>query len=149
MTTYSHHMPVGPASNQTDAPWARRREPSAGEANAAADRARRIERLRWLATLMDSVVEVPGTKFRVGLDALVGLVPGAGDIATTAISAYILYEARNLGATRSQLARMGANVLIDFAVGAIPILGDIFDLAFKANIRNLKILGIEPGVSKA
>lgn len=122
----------------TEAPWAKRRVESV-------DRARRLDRLRKLATLMDSAVEVPGTKFRVGLDGLLGVVPGAGDAIGLIVSAYIVFEARRLGATRKQLAMMTANVLIDSLVGTVPILGDVFDFAFKANVRNLRILGIEAG----
>ena len=103
------------------------------------------QRLRVLARLMDAQFELPGTRFRFGLDALIGLVPGLGDAVTTAISAYIIAEARRLGVSRWVLARMIANVALDALVGAIPLAGDLFDAAFKANLRNLRLLGINPG----
>lgn len=89
---------------------------------------------------MDSAVAIPGTNVRLGLDALVGLVPVVGDLVTTAISSYILYEARRLGASKFTLARMAANIAIDGVVGAIPIAGDVFDVAFRANRRNMALL---------
>ncbi len=107
------------------------------------DRARRIERLRKLAVLMDSSIRVPGLKFKVGLDPIIGLMPGVGDIITTGISAYIVYEGYKLGASKKTLAKMIGNMVIDGVVGEIPLLGDVFDFAFKANVRNLKLLGID------
>lgn len=99
-----------------------------------------LRRLDGLAMLMDSAVTSPGTKFTLGLDALIGLVPVLGDMVTTAISSYILYEARRLGASKLTLARMAGNVAIDGVVGAIPIVGDMFDVTFRANRRNMAIL---------
>lgn len=99
-----------------------------------------LRRLDGLALLMDSAVTIPGTKVTMGLDALLGLVPVVGDIVTTAISSYILFEARRLGASKLTLARMAGNVAIDGVVGAIPIVGDVFDVTFRANRRNMAIL---------
>lgn len=109
----------------------------------AETRHRREARLRRLAVLMDSSVCVPGTSWRIGLDGIIGLVPGVGDAAGLLVSAYIVFEARRLGATRKQLALMTANVLIDALGGTVPIVGDLFDFAFKANVRNLRIMRIE------
>jgi hypothetical protein len=110
----------------------------------AAEADRAIRRLRWLSTLLDSAVRVPGTRFRFGIDPLLGLIPGAGDAVSTLCSLYILYEAARLGRPRTVLARMTANIALDTLVGAIPILGDLFDFAFKANQRNLRLIGITP-----
>jgi hypothetical protein len=96
--------------------------------------------VRALARLMDDQFEVPGTKLRVGLDALVGLVPGVGDLVSTAISLWIVNQARRLGVSRWVLARMGWNVLVDAGVGAIPLAGDAFDLVWKSNRRNIVLL---------
>ncbi|MFZ4573952.1 MAG: DUF4112 domain-containing protein [Phycisphaerales bacterium] len=104
----------------------------------------RVARLLFLATLMDSQIELPGTGLRIGLDPLLGLIPGVGDVVTTFVSLYIVYEARKLGATDAQVRAMLLNVLIDFAIGEIPVLGDLFDFAFKANLRNLAIMGFSP-----
>jgi hypothetical protein len=99
----------------------------------------RLERLRWLAWLLDSSIPLPGG-FRVGLDAVVGLLPVVGDVAGALVSGYILNEARLLGASRSVLLRMSANVLIETVLGAIPLFGDLFDAGFKANQRNIALL---------
>ena len=99
-----------------------------------------MKRLEALATLMDSAFAIPGTQIRMGLDGLIGLVPVLGDLITTAISSYILYEARRLGVSKFTLARMAGNVAIDGVIGAIPIVGDVFDIAFRANRRNVHIL---------
>jgi hypothetical protein len=100
----------------------------------------RLERVRRLVDLLDTAFTIPGTNFRFGLDAIVGLIPGAGDLATSAVALYIVIEAQKLGAPGSAIARMIINIAIDFLVGAIPILGDIFDTFWKANVRNLRIL---------
>ncbi len=96
--------------------------------------------LEVLTRLLDDRFRIPGTSVRFGLDGLIGLVPGLGDAATTAVSLYLVYQARALGAPKTVLARMLVNVLADTAVGAIPLLGDVFDVAFKANRRNLDLL---------
>lgn len=107
-----------------------------------AERAKIIARLRWLAAFLDDAIEIPGVKARVGWDAIIGLIPGVGDAVSMGLSLYIVYEARRLGTPRHVLAMMVANVAIDAAVGSIPALGDVFDMAFKANRRNLKLMGL-------
>ncbi len=99
-----------------------------------------LARLDVVARVMDTAVRIPGTEMRFGLDAIVGLVPVVGDLITTAISSYIIYEARRLGASRWLIARMAANTTFDGIVGMIPILGDAFDLLYKANVKNLALL---------
>ncbi|MEA2935283.1 MAG: hypothetical protein QOD74_1929 [Variibacter sp.] len=101
--------------------------------------AARIARLRGLAVLLDSAVRLPGG-FRIGADGIIGLAPGVGDALTTALAAYIVYEASRLGLPRHKLWRMARNVAIDGLVGVIPVVGDLFDVAFKANLRNLAII---------
>jgi len=100
----------------------------------------RLEQLRRLGYLLDNSIPIPGTRFRVGLESIVGLVPGLGDVVGGAFSAWIVLQAARLGAPRSLLARMGWNLLVDTAVGAVPLLGDLFDAGFKANLRNLALL---------
>lgn len=99
----------------------------------------RLEKLRSLAWLLDESIPLPGG-YRIGLDAIVGLVPGLGDAIGALLSAYIINEARRLGAPRSVLMRMTSNVLIEAVIGAVPFAGDLFDAAFKANMRNLSLL---------
>ncbi len=109
-------------------------------ARVPADAAARLARLRWLARLMDAQFGLPGTRFRFGVDGLVGLAPVAGDLLTGLVSLYVVWEARSLGAPPALLARMLANVAMDVAGGALPVVGDLFDAAFKANIRNVALL---------
>ncbi|HEV2595393.1 MAG TPA: DUF4112 domain-containing protein [Sphingomicrobium sp.] len=99
-----------------------------------------LQRLQTVANLLDSAFVVPGTKQRVGIDAIIGLIPGLGDIVTTALSSYIIWEARNLGVSRFALARMLANLGIHAAFGSIPLAGDVFDAFFRVNQRNMRIL---------
>lgn len=96
-----------------------------------------LERLAWW---LDSAFVVPGTRFRIGLDALIGLVPGLGDLIGTALSAYIVAVAARRGLPRSVLLRMALNVGVEALVGIVPIAGDLFDAAWKANQRNVGLL---------
>ena len=99
-----------------------------------------IERLRTISSLLDNAFTIPGTRLRFGLDALIGLVPGVGDAVGALFSAYLILQASRLGAPRSVLTRMIANVGIDTVVGWIPVLGDLFDVGWKANTKNLALL---------
>jgi hypothetical protein len=99
----------------------------------------RLRRLRSLAWLLDNSIPLPGG-WRIGLDALIGLVPGIGDAIGAVLSAFIINEARVLGAPRSVLVRMAINVLIETVIGAIPFAGDLFDAAYKANAKNVALL---------
>jgi hypothetical protein len=99
----------------------------------------RMRRLRSLSWLLDNSIPLPGG-WRIGLDPVIGLIPGIGDAAGALMSAYIINEARKLGASRSVLLRMTLNVLIEAVIGAIPFAGDVFDAAYKANMRNLALL---------
>ncbi len=89
---------------------------------------------------MDGIIVVPGTTVRIGIDAAIGLLPVVGDLAASLVSTYLIWEAHKLGAPRSLLARMIGNVIIDTSVGAIPLLGDAFDVMFRSNIRNMALL---------
>jgi len=101
---------------------------------------KRLERLRQLVRLMDTRWRVPGTRIPVGLDGIASIVPVVGDTATAMVSGYIILEAARFGLPKSLIARMVANMGLDWAVGSIPVLGTIFDIAFKANRRNLDLL---------
>lgn len=100
----------------------------------------RVRDLERLARLLDDIVPIPGTRIRLGLDALIGLLPGGGDLVGGALSAWIIMGAVRLGAPPAVVARMGANVVLDTVVGAVPVLGDIFDVAWRANRRNVELL---------
>jgi hypothetical protein len=103
-------------------------------------RRERVARIDALATLLDTAFILPGTNVRFGLDALIGLVPGIGDAITTVMSLYIVHEARQLGAPAHVIMRMIANVALDGLVGSVPLVGDAFDVAFRANRRNMRLL---------
>jgi hypothetical protein len=99
-----------------------------------------MERLEWLAWFTDSAVRIPGTSRTVGADGFLSLIPGIGSLFGSAMSLYVVAEAVRHGAPAGLLARMGLNIAADTAVGAIPLIGFLFDLAFKANKRNLNLL---------
>ena len=113
--------------NKTQKPWSPQDEA-------------RLKRVRLLSRLLDEQFRIPGTRYRVGLDGLLGLIPGVGDAAGALLSTYILYEAMRLGASSTVLLRMVANIGIDTVGGAIPVVGDIFDIAWKANKKNAALL---------
>ena len=118
---------------------ARSTEPILGDA--------RLDRMRAAARILDSQFRIPGTPIRFGLDAIIGLVPGVGDFAGAIASSWFIFEAGRAGAPAPVIARMMANVGIEALVGAIPILGDLFDVAFKANNRNMRLIehhAVEP-----
>ena len=100
----------------------------------------RLARARVLARALDSAIGIPGTKFRFGLDPIIGLVPGLGDLAGAALSGYIVLVGIQLGASRSVVLRMLANVAIDTAVGSVPVFGDLFDAGWKSNNRNVALI---------
>ena len=111
-------------------------EPPLADSTHVIDAERRIT---FLARLLDDLVPLPGTGRRVGLDAVVGLIPGVGDLATAAIGAWIIAEARRFGLPGPVLGRMVVNLAVDLLAGAIPILGDLFDVTFRSNRRNLEL----------
>ncbi|MEV4936123.1 MULTISPECIES: DUF4112 domain-containing protein [unclassified Sphingobium] len=97
-------------------------------------------RIEMMEAVLEGLFVLPGTNRRVGLDSLVGLIPVVGDLATAAMGAWIVWEARNLGMSKWQLTRMAANVGFDTVIGAIPFAGDIFDFFYKSNSKNLRII---------
>ena len=98
---------------------------------------RRVEALEFV---LERAVHLPGLNRKIGLDAILGLVPVAGDAIAAALGLYLVWEARNLGMSRWQLARMTANVGFDALIGAVPLAGDLFDFLYRSNSRNLKIV---------
>jgi hypothetical protein len=100
----------------------------------------KLHRVRWLGYLLDEQFRIPGTGYRIGLDGLLGLLPGIGDTVGALLSIYVLFEAIQIGMPRTTLLRMVANVALDTVVGAVPVLGDVFDVAWKANKKNVALL---------
>ncbi len=98
------------------------------------------KRIEAMEKLLERSFTIPGVNYPIGLDAIVGLVPVVGDLVTAAMGAYIVWEAKNLGLPKWKLWRMAGNIAFDTAVGAIPLAGDAFDLLFRSNTRNLKIV---------
>jgi uncharacterized membrane protein len=99
-----------------------------------------VRRMDLVARLLDAAFVLPGTNRRFGIDAVIGLIPGVGDVITTLLSTYIIWEARNLGVSRLALGRMLTNLAIHASIGAIPVVGDIFDAFFRVNQRNMRIV---------
>jgi hypothetical protein len=99
-----------------------------------------LARLDHLARMLDSRFRLPGTSIRFGLDSLIGLVPGIGDTLVAAPSIWMIWRGHVMGIGKMPIAHMAANVGIDYVIGAIPLLGDVFDVSFKANLRNMAIL---------
>jgi hypothetical protein len=100
----------------------------------------RLRRIRGLARLMDTALRVPGTRVSLGADAALGLIPGFGDFASAAVSLLIVNEARRLGVPNDKLVKMLVNVGFDTVAGSVPVLGDVFDVYFKSNRRNLQVV---------
>jgi uncharacterized protein DUF4112 len=108
--------------------------------SAVARRASSFQRLEKLAKLLDSALPIPATRFRIGLDGLLGFIPGIGDATGAAMSAYLIFEVARLGLPVTTQLRMAGNVVIETVIGAVPIVGDVFDIAWKANLKNLALV---------
>lgn len=106
----------------------------------AEQRKQTLKRLETISKLFDDAVTVPGTKITLGWDAVLGLIPVVGDGVTTAVSSYFLWEANRLGARKRTMFRMLGNILVDFTVGTVPLVGDLIDVSWRANRRNMRLL---------
>jgi hypothetical protein len=139
-TRHEHSTPaLGPSTNRAD---------SHSEESTDAIDYQRLRKMAIIARAMDTAVGIPFTRWRLGADSVLGLVPGLGDVASAVIALYLVNEARKLGIPREKLARMAVNVGVDTVGGVVPLLGDVFDVFFKANRKNLGIvldhLGLTP-----
>lgn len=99
-----------------------------------------VRQLRQLSRLLDNLIRVPGTSYGIGLDPVLGLIPGGGDLLGGLLSAYIVFKAFQFGVPRETLIRMASNIALETIVGVVPVLGDVFDVAWKANVKNVEIL---------
>ena len=108
-----------------------------------------LNRLRKFSRLLDSAIGIPGTKFRFGLDPILGLIPGAGDFLGTALSAYLVVEAARLGVPKETLVKMVSNIVLESAVGTVPVIGDLFDAAWKANTKNFELVEAHLNIPQA
>lgn len=120
--------PSGPESMATGAP---------GNADPRERVLRRLDRLAWA---LDACIPVPFARTRIGIDGLIGLVPGIGDAASGVLSLYLVAEAWRLGAPLTTILHMLGNVVVDTVIGVIPVVGDLFDFGYKANRRNVELL---------
>ncbi|BAU64259.1 hypothetical protein STA3757_16300 [Stanieria sp. NIES-3757] len=102
--------------------------------------ATKLHNLRRLSHLLDNAIPIPGTKYRIGLDPILGLLPGGGDTVTGALGAYIVVEAARMGLPKAVLWQMVGNILLDSVVGSVPVVGDFFDIGWKANVKNIALL---------
>ena len=100
----------------------------------------RFHSLKRFAEVLDAGIRIPGTSWRFGLDPILGLIPGFGDVAGAVLAGWIFVEAVRLGASRATLLRIAGNVALDASAGALPVVGDVFDFAWKANLRNVALL---------
>jgi Domain of unknown function (DUF4112) len=100
----------------------------------------KFNRLRRLSHLLDNAIPIPGTSYRIGIDPILGLLPGGGDTVAGALGAYIVFEAARMGLPRSVIWQMVGNIVFDSLVGIIPVAGDLFDAGWKANVRNIALL---------
>ncbi len=99
-----------------------------------------MQRLRQMSYLLDNAIAIPGTDFRFGLDPILGVLPGGGDVLTGAMSVYIVFEGARIGLPAPTIGRMGFNIVIDTLTGLVPVLGDLFDVGWKANSQNVALL---------
>lgn len=99
-----------------------------------------LDRLRSISRLLDNAVSIPGTNYGVGIDPLLGLLPGGGDFISSIVSGYMVVEAARLGLPRESLVRMVTNLILDTLAGTVPVVGDLFDVAWKANARNMELI---------
>jgi len=100
----------------------------------------KVNQLRRLSQLLDNAIPIPGTRFRLGIDPILGLIPGGGDSVAGALGAYIIVEAARMGLPRKILGQMVGNIVLDSLAGIVPVVGDVFDVGWKANVRNIALL---------
>ncbi|MGB3560801.1 MAG: DUF4112 domain-containing protein [Geitlerinemataceae cyanobacterium] len=99
-----------------------------------------LQHIRQLSRVLDSAIGIPGTRFRFGLDPILGLIPGGGDLVGSLLSAYIVFRAAQMGVPTESLRKMVTNILVESLLGTVPLVGDVFDMGWKANIRNVELL---------
>lgn len=131
---------IGPSSSLQDSQWLLRAASTRPVGGTPVSHERLLRRLEGISRLFDDAVRLPGTSVRLGWDAILGLVPIVGDATTTLVSGYFLWEAKRLGARKRTLLQMLGNVVVDFVVGSIPLVGDLVDIGWRANRRNMRVL---------
>ena len=113
-----------------------------------------LRRLRQISHLLDNAIPIPGTKYRIGLDPILGLIPGGGDLVGSIFAGYVVFKSAQMGVPQETLVKMAANIVFDTVAGTVPVAGDLLDVAWKANVKNIELLDAhlgspEPGGKKA
>lgn len=104
-----------------------------------------LRRLRRISHLLDNAIPIPGTKYRIGLDPILGLIPGGGDVIGSIFAGYVVFKSAQMGVPQETLVQMAANIVFDTVAGTVPVAGDLFDVAWKANVKNIELLDAHLG----
>jgi Domain of unknown function (DUF4112) len=104
-----------------------------------------LRRLRRISHLLDNAIPIPGTKYRIGLDPILGLIPGGGDLIGSIFAGYVVFKSAQMGVPRETLVQMATNIVFDTVAGTVPVAGDLFDVAWKANVKNIELLDAHLG----
>ena len=104
-----------------------------------------LRRLRRISHLLDNAIPIPGTKYRIGLDPILGLIPGGGDLIGSIFAGYVVFKSAQMGVPQETLVKMAANIVFDTVAGTVPVAGDLFDVAWKANVKNIELLDAHLG----
>ncbi|MEZ2303729.1 DUF4112 domain-containing protein [Microcoleus sp. EPA2] len=104
-----------------------------------------LRRLRRISNLLDNAIPIPGTKYRIGLDPILGLIPGGGDLISSIFAGYVVFKSAQMGVPQETLVQMAANIVFDTVAGTVPVAGDLLDVAWKANVKNIELLDAHLG----
>ncbi|MGB3262747.1 MAG: DUF4112 domain-containing protein [Microcoleus sp.] len=104
-----------------------------------------LRRLRQISHLLDNAIPIPGTKYRIGLDPILGLIPGGGDLVGSIFAGYVVFKSAQMGVPQETLVKMAANIVFDTVAGTVPVAGDLLDVAWKANVKNIELLDAHLG----
>ncbi len=104
-----------------------------------------LRRLRQISHLLDNAIPIPGTKYRIGLDPILGLIPGGGDLIGSVFAGYVVFKSAQMGVPQETLVQMAANIVFDTVAGTVPVAGDLLDVGWKANVKNIELLDAHLG----
>ncbi|MEG4836615.1 DUF4112 domain-containing protein [Microcoleus sp. B9-D4] len=104
-----------------------------------------LRRLRRISHLLDNAIPIPGTKYRIGLDPILGLIPGGGDLISSLFAGYVVFKSAQMGVPQETLVKMATNIVFDTVAGTVPVAGDLLDVAWKANVKNIELLDAHLG----
>ncbi|EGK87811.1 DUF4112 domain-containing protein [Microcoleus vaginatus PCC 9802] len=104
-----------------------------------------LRRLRRISHLLDNAIPIPGTKYRIGLDPILGLIPGGGDLISSLFAGYVVFKSAQMGVPQETLVKMATNIVFDTVAGTVPVAGDLLDVTWKANVKNIELLDAHLG----